>query len=457
MNVNDLSESQACFCGNVSFLASQRQRQTLVTEQDLAQEITAMTLEEREAIHHDIHGVPQDVVEETEDMVNQKIAEMKECFRNMPVSTARAAWDRASYLHPSMADDRDLYLLFLRAMRFKPFQAATRMLKYFEAKRAIWGDDLLIHRISYQDLTTEEQEMALSGWYRLFRTSEKSDSVGRGIAFMQLTQWEASKPKALLRVCDYLGYSILLDDIQMQRNGIINITDCRGQLKSTPFEILQYLVTIAPFWDSAAYHLVADHLIVDGRSFQAHLDRTRAIFGKTKRLRSRLHYGSTLEIDYLLRPHGIHVGDCLDLERSTVEDCLGRDAMLHSIQQTMEKEEKIREVEAPYCDASSAIALYPNPQDILLGHNKAVAVTWPGNIQFRSVISARVGEYIAAERKSKADLAFQILRSIQSNYNARFLDRKTTVWEAADDAEAVKKISQALRNEARRITQPLPV
>jgi len=69
-------------------------------------------------------------------------------------SRRKQAWDRAVFLRPGLNEDRSMYLMFLRARRFEPTDAAELMVAYFQAKRDLFGDDLLIHRITWSDVCT---------------------------------------------------------------------------------------------------------------------------------------------------------------------------------------------------------------------------------------------------------------------------------------------------------------
>jgi len=126
------------------------------------------------------------------------------------------------------------------------------------------------------------------------------------------------------------------------------------------------------------------------------------------------------------------------------------------IRQRQELDETWRLFEAPYRDPSSRVALFPNPQDIILGRNKAVAMTWSGNILYHKVIQQNVHRYIDAqaigtERICKTLISIEILHILNHKFDARFLSRKDTMWEVLDDFEAQKNISQALRTLAREI------
>jgi len=120
------------------------------TDSDLAADLNAMSFAERQAMEADIHGV-NDVIEETPEFMTDKIKKMRQAL-DFVNPRRRQAWDRAAFLRPGLAEDRSMHLMFLRARRFRPDDAAEMMVAYFQAKRDLFGDDLLIHRITWDDV-----------------------------------------------------------------------------------------------------------------------------------------------------------------------------------------------------------------------------------------------------------------------------------------------------------------
>ena len=118
---------------------------------ELAADLNTLTFDERRAIEEDIHGV-SDVIEETEELLAFSIAQMKEVLMKF-APRDRHAWDRAVFLRPALSEDRKLYIMCLRARRFRPLEAALLLIAYFRAKQNLFGDDLLVHRITWQDVS----------------------------------------------------------------------------------------------------------------------------------------------------------------------------------------------------------------------------------------------------------------------------------------------------------------
>jgi len=98
-----------------------------------------------------VHGV-SDVIEETSEFVAAKILQMRQVLDNMSV-VRRQAWDRAVFLRPALSEDQQLYLMCLRARHFCDDDAASLLVAYFQAKLDLFGDDLSIHRITWDDVS----------------------------------------------------------------------------------------------------------------------------------------------------------------------------------------------------------------------------------------------------------------------------------------------------------------
>jgi len=204
--------------------------------------------------------------------------------------------------------------------------------------------------------------------------------------------------------------------------------------------------------ESTPHRDVSMHMLYSDSALEGVIQRIRHLLPADFRMRVRLHLGSTLEAEYSLRTFGIDVSDQL----SAPEDakCEGID---ESIRKRQHLDEEWRQSEAPYRDPASLIALYPNPQDIIMGRNQAVTVKWPGNVLYRKVIHQFADRYvelqsIASDRIERTAISLEILHLLRGQYNARFLSRNDDSWTVINDWEAQKKISHSLRSSARQIT-----
>jgi len=401
-------------------------------------------------MEQDIHGVA-DTIEETDEFVGQKIQELKDAL-NRIVEDQKTAWDRAVFLRPSLGCDKPLYLMFLRAARFDVKRAAKSLVFRFELKRRLFGDYLLIQRITWEDLTVEDQAMVKSGFFQLIPNRVQT---GRGTLFSRFCLWDASNPTVHNRASFYILQAIE-DYPEIQRRGVVSIADFRGSWKSRFLQVVKLFGEEKETFDNLSFHNATSHLMYDDPKMNPFIQALRAVVNKDQRMRHRIHIGSDVEIDYCLRTFGIDVSDCLAHDSSVGPMSLS--GLQEDIQRRQKIDEEWRRSEAPYRDPLSRLALVPNPRDIVLGHNKKVAPTWPGNIAYHALIDQQAQQYLLVDdddRFTKTSIAIQVLGILRKRSRARFLARKDNLWEVIDDKEAHRKISQALRSAAKGAKEQL--
>ena len=99
-----------------------------------------------------------------------------------------------------------------------------------------------------------------------------------------------------------------------------------------------------------------------------------------------------------------------------------------------------------------------NQNDVLKGRGIIINNS-PGNVQYRSIVNAWKRRYVYANRESKPWYSEQIYKQIQDmNPPGRFLkyDKSSARWYIIPKKDALHKIRQALRENARGIMQEPP-
>jgi hypothetical protein len=145
----------------------------------IANALQNMSLEEREKIVHDQHGVG-DVIDENPVFVQQQMKEMDDWLQRL-TKQKRNNNNTQAY---RMAEARDrgfvegVRLSFLRADDFDPKKAAARMLRYFEFKRYLFGDDKLCQQIVYEDLDADDVRALKKGFMQV---PPRRDRAGRSL------------------------------------------------------------------------------------------------------------------------------------------------------------------------------------------------------------------------------------------------------------------------------------
>lgn len=147
---------QISSCGRARSRLRSPDRLVIYSDADLAAEMNALSFAERQALEEDLHGVrTSGYTQETDTLVDRKIAEMHKWLNDRPVRESRQLWDKAAFLRPSLGEDRELFLTFLRARSFHSKQAAQLLLKYYQRKAELFGEELLIHRITLNDVSSD--------------------------------------------------------------------------------------------------------------------------------------------------------------------------------------------------------------------------------------------------------------------------------------------------------------
>jgi len=292
--------------------------------------------------------------------------------------------------------------------------------------------------------------MFRSGMYQFL---PKNDRSGRAVAITRVSHWDLSDYKAMAR-CLWYTDSVVEDYPDIQQRGVVSIADF-GRWIFPPIQVLHFLATYP--MEATPFHDVCNHILYNDSALDIIFRRLRKILRDDNRMRMRLHLGSSLENEYSLRTYGIDMSRQLCTFEGG-ESHIQYDGIEESIRKRQQLDDEWNQSEEPYRDPSSLTALFPNPQDIIMGRHKLSTVTWSGNVLYHKVIEQNVHRYIALQsttaldRIEKTFMSLEILHLFRNQYKARFLSLKERSWFVVDDSEIQKKISTSLRTLARNIT-----
>jgi hypothetical protein len=155
----------------------------------LAQEIHQLSVNEREQINEEIHGVLSLAVPETTEFIEQSLTAMENniqthvlAYRQLHTTVSCsvplhrteaapipahpvAAYLRAQELGCRYMQERSFRILFLRAARYDTAQAAKRFLGFLGILQDVWGDHALVKGpwTSLTDFSSEAMAMLRSG------------------------------------------------------------------------------------------------------------------------------------------------------------------------------------------------------------------------------------------------------------------------------------------------------
>jgi hypothetical protein len=114
----------------------------------IAQQMSKLSIDEREQAYYDIHGITN-ITEESPEMIQACMEALEEEISGLKDS---AAYEQALSRNPSYVQGYAFRLKFLRADRFCPKKAALRLARHFEAKLELFGPSKLVQDITQQDL-----------------------------------------------------------------------------------------------------------------------------------------------------------------------------------------------------------------------------------------------------------------------------------------------------------------
>lgn len=125
----------------------------------VAQQLLRLSIQDRERVYHDLHGV-SDAVQETPGLITRSLELLEMELQNLP---EKVAYEAAKAMNPDYVHNQDYRLRFLRADLFDAKAAALRMARHFETKMELFGRDKLGRDIVQDDLDDITMSLLYSG------------------------------------------------------------------------------------------------------------------------------------------------------------------------------------------------------------------------------------------------------------------------------------------------------
>ena len=214
--------------------------------------------------------------------------------------------------------------------------------------------------------------------------------------------------------------------------------------KDVKFPNFKFMLTIGEFTNSLPMRFSSIQCCM--KSGKGSMALNNAILGimmtiypPYTRIRTRLHYGSDMELQYKLQSHGIPVRTC-PVDSSGL---LRRD-LLHVWLDQRRRIEDLYVGFGPQTDASKGI-VEPTFNDVLCGRGKNIQ-NHSGNIHFRNWSEGYRAEYDKAPRSKRRRIARELACMLERS-GVRFLKpTKDNEWTKCDAMEAEDKIGQLFRS-----------
>jgi hypothetical protein len=188
----------------------------------LALDLNKMSLNEREKVFEDLHGV-SDIVDESPELVASCLDELE---LEIAKIRRRDAYIAAASKDSCYTSSRTLRLKFLRAENFDSNRAAARLVGFFETKLEIFGPDPLARDLLLSDLNEDDHKCLQSG---LMTLVPAKDVAGRGImTWMPLIKEGGFSVRSKVRIISvHSGGSVCFTIRELNGVVVISLYVCR--------------------------------------------------------------------------------------------------------------------------------------------------------------------------------------------------------------------------------------
>eukprot|EP00339_Tiarina_fusa_P009404 CAMPEP_0117018054 /NCGR_PEP_ID=MMETSP0472-20121206/13999_1 /TAXON_ID=693140 ORGANISM="Tiarina fusus, Strain LIS" /NCGR_SAMPLE_ID=MMETSP0472 /ASSEMBLY_ACC=CAM_ASM_000603 /LENGTH=470 /DNA_ID=CAMNT_0004722569 /DNA_START=147 /DNA_END=1559 /DNA_ORIENTATION=+ len=405
----------------------------------LAREMNELSVQEREKIYDDIHGVAA-AQEETPESVATCLLEFDACLSDLPY-VKRKDLDRAFFLRPELHNDKEFKLLFLRADNYNAYQAVERMAKYFTNKLILFGEDKLVKKITFEDMSEQDMKVLISDGNIVL---PHRDRAGRPIWFSDCSKADYEHTASTMRAFWYLAMATV-EDQAAQALGISCVLYCPGgeffsNLPSMS-QVTALLLQVGSVHASLPCRISSFHFGTDEPRMRFFLSTLQQAFGKQVRLRLRSHFGSAMEMRYSLLTFGIQCEGLLSAVDEVAD--MKPEILLAYREGRLELERKLEDKRNADAERTGVI-LYPAPTDVLLGRGRPYQ-DFSGNRRFAELIDTQMTRFRSCRSQfEKTCVIMDVVKTVHDS-KGRFLKRTAVGWEVISDEVARKKAGTTFR------------
>ena len=159
----------------------------------LAKEINQLSLQEKDVVAFDVHGISQEI-EETPKLILESLENLK---RDLKRIHKKASYEKALAMNPEYVNDPSFLVMFLRAERFHCWNAARRLVLHFEKKECMFGPgDVLGRDVRLEDFNQEDLDELKSGFLQVLPSR---DAAGRAVFCYVTANWSGkTRPKSIV-------------------------------------------------------------------------------------------------------------------------------------------------------------------------------------------------------------------------------------------------------------------
>mmetsp|Transcript_22001 Transcript_22001/g.54366 ORF Transcript_22001/g.54366 Transcript_22001/m.54366 type:complete len:494 (-) Transcript_22001:1258-2739(-) len=439
------------------------------------------------------HCVGEDL-QETPEMLQKSLADFEQAIQK----ERNAVYEMALNQNREYVEDPTFRLKFLRANVHNVGKSVRQMLSFLQYKAKYFGKDKVAREITLDDLNEEDKRLLWSGLYHI---QEERDRTGRTIIHWFGSLLGRFRAENVIRVTYIVWINIMLPDPVVQMKGLASVyhnTSRTGEEFVMPG--MDFVLTVTNVTNSFPIRYSVMHFCL--QSGEGNLVLNNSLLGSVltdlplyTKVRSRIHVGSIIELQYELRSHGIPMDTFpVDINGNIRENVLN--AWLYKYQREQGEGNKLsphtgdgneprlaegnkiipaawnqqlllldntqsldhmwpvvagenNNLQLPLAAAptpfAQALSVKPTENDVLLGRGRFTQ-SWPGNIKFREYLENQSEDYDKVPRKDRQKRAIELTHELIAN-GVRFFEQNAAgVWEEAEFTTSMKKVSQLFRS-----------
>ena len=137
----------------------------------LSRELLEMSLQDRNAITEEIHGVQTLAPEETPEKLATALRDLQTEINKIP---SKVAFDRSQEFPNTYVNSPEFRLRFLRCDLFEVKKAASRMVIFLDILSELFGDFALRRQVQMSDFSREEMQVFRIGYQQLLPYRDRS-------------------------------------------------------------------------------------------------------------------------------------------------------------------------------------------------------------------------------------------------------------------------------------------
>eukprot|EP00526_Cylindrotheca_closterium_P009449 CAMPEP_0113610128 /NCGR_PEP_ID=MMETSP0017_2-20120614/4860_1 /TAXON_ID=2856 /ORGANISM="Cylindrotheca closterium" /LENGTH=421 /DNA_ID=CAMNT_0000518993 /DNA_START=31 /DNA_END=1296 /DNA_ORIENTATION=- /assembly_acc=CAM_ASM_000147 len=383
---------------------------------ELANSLEKLCLEEREKALFDLHGICPN--QNQDPLCQQKwLDTMKQQLGKIKHGTA---YELAEKLDFSYVSDHSMLDMFLKSSDCDPYEAAEKIIYFFELKRQIFGVKKLVKDITLDDLDEEDKDYLVKGTIQILPFGDMS---GRDILMLQGSRNKGQSLQSEERVTFYVGLESAKRAYHSKTSGV---TVVYFGLEAPEREISRH----SGLWWSIPNRIAGIHLCTENIEELVRDCYGITLFPAKSLARTRLHIGSYAQCHDSLSAYGIP-SHLLPVK------CADSPTISHHLEWYKQLEERSKELSMPL-----PLAAGYNEKDVLFGHKR----NHTGNVLMRKLVEMQKEAYDVSPKAGKVKLAREIVEQIHSS-GGRFLRRdEEGEWVQVSNDKARDKVAHTFRN-----------